>query len=357
MWHSQSLGLSLALWFHLLLCIPRASTKAQEITNSFTLSAASQVTCACISTTLLQPEEFVVCCCTAGKNKPGPPRIVHCGSCSVKYTGRSFSKGQFSWWLYLLYVWSQHPSAFVRRIPTATGLKFLSFTSKWTLYCWVRWPTSLPGAEGDKDVLAKQPCGALLCRGTQEQWSCSGWSSCPEFDISRASQASLPAWSADQVCCSLCSAVLSHSPRHTLKKGCFCKTREELSMLNVTLIFLQVHGWFLYPLPPKKLCLDSQDAASNTVVEMPHCTLCTGYSTENQEPADGGWRNIGSCKTQVVRGARAAHEQSHSPGDSVQPMHCPPHPVPPWGSSLIGALKSLACYMLTSQLAFLKDCI
>lgn len=81
------------------------------------------------------------------------------------------------------------------------------------------------------------------------------------------------------------------------------------------------------------------------------------HSTENQEPPDGGWRNTCSCKTQVVRGARAVHGQSHGLGDSVQPMHCPPHPVPPQGSPLIGALKSLACYTFTLQLAFLKDCI
>lgn len=36
-----------------------------------------------------------------------------------------------------------------------------------------------------------------------------------------------------------------------------------------------------------------------------------------------------------MRGARAAHGQSHCLGDSVQPMHCPPHPVPPRGSPLI----------------------
>lgn len=83
-----------------------------------------------------------------------PHRIVHCVGCSVKYTGGSVSQGQ-SWWPYLLYVWSQNPSAFVRKIPTATGFKLLHFTPKLTLYCWVRWPTSLHSAAGDMDVLAK----------------------------------------------------------------------------------------------------------------------------------------------------------------------------------------------------------
>lgn len=199
--------------------------------------------------------------------------------------------------------------------------------------------------------IALQKPVELSCAGaTHEQWSCSGWNSCLVFDISWSSWTSLRGWSADHLCCSLCSAILSHSSRHTWRNYVF-KTREEHSMLNVFLVFLQGHGWFLYPLPPKRLRLDSQDAASNVVAKMPHCTLNTLKKIRKQLMVGEG---TCSYKTQVVRGARAAHEQSYGLGDSVQPRHCPPHPVPPWGSPLIGALKSLACYTFTLQLAFLK---
>lgn len=204
-------------------------------------------------------------------------RIVHCGSCSVKYRGRSVSQGQF-WWPYLLFgasihllLWEGSP------LPLALNC----FASPLNELCIAGWDGPRPST-----VLLGtwMPCRSLWSspvQATPEQWSCSGWSSCPVFDISWASQASLPGWSADQVCCTLCSAILSYSPRHTRKEDVF-KTREELSMLNLILAFLQVHGWFLYALPPKKLCLDSQDAASNAVVKMPHCTPVTLQKIRNQ---------------------------------------------------------------------------
>lgn len=103
------------------------------------------------------------------------------------------------------------------------------------LYCWEKWT---------------RVCGALLYRGTHGQWHCTGWGSCLVFDISWGSQASLPAWSADHVCCSFCSAILS-SPRYTLKKGCF---QDQRGALNVECYSgLPSSSWVIsLPSTPKK---------------------------------------------------------------------------------------------------------
>lgn len=156
--------------------------------------------CACISTTLLQPEEFVVCCCTAGRNEQGPVEL----SCS---------------------------GALMSSEAAVVGV--------------LAWCLTSPGP-------ARHP-------------------SLPEMLTS----------------CSLCSAILSHSSRHMLKKGCFQDQRGALDAECCS--GLPSSSWVIsLPSTPKRLCLDSQDAASNTIVKMPHCTLCTGYSTENQDPPDGG---------------------------------------------------------------------
>lgn len=170
--------------------------------NSFAVSAASQVTCLHFHTSPTRRIYFLLLYCWEKWTRAcwWPHRIVHCGSCSVKCTGALLAKDSSP--SDHICCMEAHPSAFVRRIPTATGHKFLSFTSKWTLYCWVRWPTSLPcwghGCAGQEAL--KKPVELSCAGATHEQWCCSGWSSCPVFDISWASRASLHGWGADQVC-------------------------------------------------------------------------------------------------------------------------------------------------------------
>lgn len=239
-----------------------------------------------------------------GKNEQGPVGD-HKGLCSIKYTGRSVSQGQF-WWPYLLYVWSQHPSALVRRIPTATGLRFLSFTSTWTLYCWwdgqrpsmvllgtwMSWPSSPAGA-----------CGALLCRS--HSWAVNlQWLEFLPGVWHLLSLLGTPPW---LKCWSgLLQFLLCYpepQPQAHETRGCFQNQRGALNAECYS--GLPSSTWVIsLPSTPKKAMFGLSRCCKQHCCE--NATLYTWYSTENQKPADGGWRNT-CCKTQVVRGARAAH--------------------------------------------------
>lgn len=135
---------------------PRASTKVQGTMNSSAVSAASQVTCLHFHTS---PTRRICCLLLYCWEKWTracwwPHRIVHCGSCSVKCTGRSVSKGQFSLWPYLLYGASIHLLLW-EGSPLPLAINFSA--SPLNELCIPGWDGPHPSPAGDMDVLAKKP--------------------------------------------------------------------------------------------------------------------------------------------------------------------------------------------------------
>lgn len=232
-------------------------------------------------------------------------RIAHCGSCSVKYRGRSVSQGQF-WWPYLLFGASMHLLLW-EGSPQPLALN--CFASPLNELCIAGWDgprpsTVLLGAWMSWPSSPAEACGALLCRGhpwaVKLQWL--------EFLPSvwhLLSQPGIPPW---LKCWSgLLHLVLCYpelQPQAHKKRGC---VQDQRGALNAECYSgLPSSSWVISLCStPKKAMFGFSRCCKQHCCE--NATLYTCYSTENQEPADGEWRNTCSCKTQVVRGARTVH--------------------------------------------------
>lgn len=79
-----------------------------------------------------------------------PHRIVHCGRCSIKYTGLLAKDNSPGDHICCMFGASIHLPLW-EGSPLPLALNFLASP----LYCWVRSPTSLSIAAGDMDILAK----------------------------------------------------------------------------------------------------------------------------------------------------------------------------------------------------------
>lgn len=289
---------------------PKGLYQVQGITNSF---AVSQVMCACLSMTLLQPEELVVCCCTAGKDEQGPVgdytglHIVVAavlntqGGLLAKDSSGDHICSMFGASIHLL-LWERSPLPLALNC-FASPLNELCIAgwdgprpSTVLLGTWMSWPSSPAEACGalspvQGPLLSSEAAvvGVLAqCLTSPEP---ARHPSLAEALIRSAAPCALLPWA---------------TVPGTQEKRMFSRPERSSQCWMLFWPSFKFMGDFFTIYPPQKKAVFGLSRCCKQ-----HCcenaTLCTWYSTENQEPADGEWRNTCSCKTQVVRGARAAH--------------------------------------------------